>query len=90
VGPSQNTVNTYRRLGRTPCGFTDHQTLTIDCNNSLAGTPSSTQYATNDLVQSIDNTTITITRAGVTAKETWGVPAPVISVVVVVTPLLLK
>lgn len=85
VGPSQNTVNTYRRLGRTPCGFNNYQTVVIDCANPT-GNPA---FAANTLLEYMGNTTISITRAGVNATRFWGAPAPVIIVDSIIASLLL-
>jgi hypothetical protein len=85
VGPSQNTVNTYRKLGRTPCGFNNYQTMVIDCANPT-GNPA---FAANTLLEYMGNTTISITRAGVNATRFWGVPAPVVIVDTIISTLLL-
>jgi hypothetical protein len=84
VGPSQSTVNTYRKLGRTPCGFNNYQTMVIDCAYPT-GTPA---FAATTLLEYMGNTTISITRAGVNATRFWGVPAPVTFVDTIISTLL--
>jgi hypothetical protein len=84
VGPSQNTVNTYRKLGRTPCGFLNYQTMVIDCANPTGNSA----FAANNLLEYMGTTTLLMTRAGVNAFRIWGIPAPVVIVDTVISSLL--
>ena len=71
VGVNDNVVKYYGNTGRTPCGFTSHQVMVIDC-------PSGNQtYATNTLVTTLANLTVTDSREGVKSPQLkWGPPPP--------------
>lgn len=70
VGMSPTVADYYRKQGKSPCGFTLYQRMTIDCPNG------NTPYITNTLYLGVEPTTVTNKRAGVPATEVWGSPAP--------------
>jgi hypothetical protein len=86
VGPSQLAVNTYRRLGKTPCGFINYQTMVIDCPNP----PGNQSFAAVTQIVDIDDVMVGASRAGVQASRNWGTPAPIITLTPLMNLLLLK
>lgn len=71
VGVNDSVVKYYRNTGRTPCGVTNHQVMVIDC-------PTGNQtYATNTLITTLGDLTVTDSRAGVQSPSLkWGPPPP--------------
>jgi hypothetical protein len=86
VGPSQFTVNKYRSLGRTPCGFVNYQTMVIDCPNP----PGDQSFAAVTLIVDIGDVAVGDSRAGVSVSRNWGTPAPIITLTPLMNLLLLK
>lgn len=71
IGMSPAVVNFYRRRGKTPCGFTVYQTMSIDC----AAPQGTTAFKTHPLFLGAEYMTVTSGRAGIEASRIWGTPA---------------
>jgi hypothetical protein len=69
VGADPVRIDYYRRHGRTPCDYTFHQTVSLDCSGGGS-------FVTNTLLIHIGETDIISGRGPTTIGTTFGSPAP--------------